>query len=386
MLKDRAFEYHLLDLPQVAADSKGSYKTTNLQCSTCKGMCLAHVAGSLLDPDGAVQPARLELLCASCRVYGEFPSLQTAGYDGLRLSFLANELRDDPTGICEAHKEACLQSLCTDCISEARSPSGVLLARGVVEYTPSEVCVASAPMCDLYMFNFTHQICAPKFVTCPPAALGSGSCDAGCDTAACGYDNGDCCTEHAPACNTGMVGNGACDDACNNIYCQRDLSDCDFCTLNVNTTTPFGECYPQWIGDGRCTKQCYTAECGFDDSDCGDCPAACIATLDDGVCNQECYDLCPSEADDCPQCSNNCATDFMLGDGTCNKVRHTHTRARARTPPPPPSLTPHPPYLAPSHPPISPPPDSKITIIKLNAALAGLLQRGMRLGHGRLGR
>ena len=145
-------------------------------------------------------------------------------------------------------------------------------------------------------------------------------------------------------------------------FCQSDLSDCDFCTLN--TTASFGDCYPQWIGDGRCTKQCYTADCGFDDSDCGDCPAACIATLDDDVCNQECYDLCPSEADDCHQCSNNCATDFMLGDGTCNKVRHTHARlhthTHTHTPPPPPPSTQHP---HPPHPPVSPPPNIKVTII-----------------------
>ena len=305
-------------------------------------MCLTHVADSLLDQDDSVIPARLDLLCSSCRVYDT--SAESTGYDGMRLNFLANELRDDPTGICEAHKEACLQRLCTDCISEAS---------GVVEYIPSELCVASAPMCDLYMFNFTHQICAPKFATCPPAAIGSGSCDAGCDTPACGNDNGDCCTKHTPACNTSMVGNGACDDTCNNEFCNLDGGDCDFCTLNINTTAPFGECYPQWIGDGRCTKQCYTADCGFDDSDCGDCPAACIATLDDDVCNQECYDLCPSEADDCHQCSNNCATDFMLGDGTCNKVRHTHTRARTHTTTPTqPSTAPalsrpvSPPYLA----------------------------------------
>ena len=288
----------------------GSYKTSNSQCSTCRSMCLTHVDGSLRDSENAIIPERLELLCSSCRVYVS----NVAGYEGMRLNFF-----DDADNICERNKAHCLELLCSECIDPG--PPAVYASPETTTLLLAGKCSSAAPMCDRYMHNYTHQICAQQYSTCPPNLIADGECNAGCDSHACGHDSGDCCETHVPECTAAMVGDGACNEVCNNDFCESDLSDCDFCTLN--TTASFGDCYPQWIGDGRCTKQCYTASCRFDDSDCADCPAACIATLDDGECNQECFDLCPSEADDCPLCSNNCPL-FHVGDGTCNKVRHAH--------------------------------------------------------------
>ena len=277
-------------------------------------MCLVHLSDNLRDNEGAILPERLELLCSSCRVYGQTDAQRSAGYAGLRLNFL-----DDDEGICTANKQKCLEALCNDCI-EPGPP---------VVYSPNPrlagTCAAAAPMCDRYMYNYTQQICMPRYDACPPGSIGNSQCDAGCDTQACGYDQGDCCAIHVPTTSDTIVGNGACNDDCNTEFCLFDDGDCDFCSLNV-TGAP--DCYPQWIGDGECHRECYIGECSFDGGDCGECPAACVATLGNGVCNEECYDLCPKEAEDCDHCSaraegsqtGGCPL-FQVGDGTCNRVK-----------------------------------------------------------------
>ena len=45
----------------------------------------------------------------------------------------------------------------------------------------------------------------------------------------------------------------------------------------------------------------------------------CVATLEDGVCDQECYEMCPEEMTaDCPHCNDGCPL-FSVGDGICHK-------------------------------------------------------------------
>lgn len=52
---------------------------------------------------------------------------------------------------------------------------------------------------------------------------GDGICVAACNTAACGFDGGDCCTD--ATCATSR-GDGICDAGCNTAACGYDGGDC----------------------------------------------------------------------------------------------------------------------------------------------------------------
>lgn len=212
----------------------------------CRDMCLTYIADTVADEhaaqqtvgtgqdaeeaaavaaaDGVAGLPRLELLCASCRLYRNVP-----GYEGMRMTYFddpltATGVTDPLTGICATHKEACMESLCTDCIISSNAPT---------TYATTPACVASAPICDDYMYNYTQQICTARYDICPPAFIGTGTCDAGCNNERCGYDSGDCCSVRAPECSATMVGDGACDDVCNNAYCQARLFSLYTCSLRA---------------------------------------------------------------------------------------------------------------------------------------------------------
>ena len=76
-------------------------------------------------------------------------------------------------------------------------------------------------------------------------------------------------------------------------------------------------CLPQNVGDGTCDFECFTDGCSFDGGDCGTCSPECVLRQGDGICDAECYDGCPREIEDCPDCSDGC-TPFEVGDGVCN--------------------------------------------------------------------
>eukprot|EP01050_Picozoa_sp_SAG11_P009066 SAG11_NODE_831_length_6955_cov_5.280776_2_plen_703_part_00 len=274
-----------------------AYKVNNGQCTTCKYMCLDHLESALHDDLGSVVPERLELLCSACRTFAT-----STEYTGSRMHFL-----DDEGGVCDRHKEECLLAMCDKCI----------LADAPLVYSSSLACQATAPMCDYYLHNVTNEICAPRYDLCPPTSVGDMECNPGCDNTLCGYDGGDCCQQHMPLCDAAsMLNDTACNDECNNEFCRYDGGDCVFCTGDA-----VDRCYPQWIGDGQCSPVCYNDACSYDAGDCGSCPAECVATLGDGVCNEECYDLCPEEQSDCPHCDghDSCPL-FYIANGRCDSA------------------------------------------------------------------
>jgi len=112
-----------------------------------------------------------------------------------------------------------------------------------------------------------------------PYEVGDGRChqyDEYINTAACGFDGGDCDDFNAnyPDCNTAypyMIGNGRChqwDEYMNTAACGFDGGDCDDFNANYpDCNTP----YPSWVGDGYCDQSdeyINTADCGFDGGDC----------------------------------------------------------------------------------------------------------------------
>jgi hypothetical protein len=100
--------------------------------------------------------------------------------------------------------------------------------------------------------------------------LGDGYCNSGeYNTEECGFDDGDCFEFNSkyPDCNVDepfLIGDGMCinDDEYNTKECGFDGGDCvEFPDCNVEN--------PSYIGDGRCHgKEYNTEECGFDGGDC----------------------------------------------------------------------------------------------------------------------
>ena len=70
-----------------------------------------------------------------------------------------------------------------------------------------------------------------------------------------------------PNCLIGMVGNGVCDGLCDSAACGYDGGDCPIPTTNPTATCAPG-CYLDMLGDNACDPECNNAQCNYDDGDC----------------------------------------------------------------------------------------------------------------------
>ena len=172
-------------------------------------------------------------------------------------------------------------------------------------------------------------------------AIADRSCHPECWNEYCLQDGGDCvfCSESCML-PTGSGQCSVCRDDCRSPECEAIcpghsacLGECDACPMDRNCISDeithgisaerteavanLPQCFPQKVGDGNCDFECFTDSCSFDAGDCGTCPPECVLRQGDGICDQDCYDYCPREIEDCPDCSDGC-TPFEVGDGTCN--------------------------------------------------------------------
>eukprot|EP00979_Chaetoceros_neogracilis_P006008 scaffold1174_cov281-Chaetoceros_neogracile.AAC.39 len=121
-----------------------------------------------------------------------------------------------------------------------------------------------------------------------PLRIGDGNCDGGYyNTAACGFDGGDCedFNNKYPNCNVAFpwwIGDGNCNGGdYNTAACGFDGGDCgDYPNCNVDN--------PSLIGDGNCDGGDYnTTECAFDGGDCTSRGPKGFADTSDPDCSRE---------------------------------------------------------------------------------------------------
>lgn len=146
---------------------------------------------------------------------------------------------------------------------------------------------------------------------CGPSLLGNGVCDSQCQSAACGYDKGDCgyC---AVGCSLDMLENARCDEACNVQRCAYDRGNCGECALGCWAV--------QQLGNGLCENECNVEECSFDAGDCALCAQDCsLDMLGDGECQPACLTaLCGFDGCDCEGWASDECYLPNVGDGVCD--------------------------------------------------------------------
>lgn len=110
------------------------------------------------------------------------------------------------------------------------------------------------------------------------SSIADGVCDAAANTAACGYDGGDCC-----AC-TCLIGGVLCTEAEEpgvDFSCEDPdaPTDCETIPTSSPPSSSYSECegYPPNLRDGYCDEANNNAECGFDGGDC------CACTCEDDL-------------------------------------------------------------------------------------------------------
>jgi hypothetical protein len=292
----------LIDAPaRLAGELVGhdtrSWDTGNQQCVTCRGMCLDHFQAEDKTTEAqASSPAGQEALtrlCSSCIDYyeAEEEDDDLGKYSSLgSLHFYADPLPAGDSANCAAYKERCSELLCNGCITMDAQP---VLNSPIIFDEESNVCFKKLPICDEYLYSQRELTCTATVLAeiggCVPTTIGDGTCDESCNTAYCGYDRGDCCTDNLasrdmPTCLAtwsatglaweGAIGDGACNEACWNEYCLQDGGDCVFCTE-------------------QCMRPVSTPECDICRNDCRSeaCQALCPGHT---ACTGECA-VCPLE-------------------------------------------------------------------------------------------
>ena len=152
---------------------------------------------------------------------------------------------------------------------------------------------------DCIEFNLKYPGCKAEY----PYRISDGICNTEGDqhnTAACRYDGGDCDDFNTkyPDCEAlvaSFLGDGECDDSVpyNTEECGYDGGDCD----DFNTKYPDCTANKAWfLGDGKCDNEdpYNTEECGYDDGDClefnakyPDCVSELAYTIGNGMCEND---------------------------------------------------------------------------------------------------
>jgi hypothetical protein len=199
----------LIDAPaRLAGELVGhdtrSWDTGNQQCVTCRGMCLDHFQAEDKTTEAqASSPAGQEALtrlCSSCIDYyeAEEEDDDLGKYSSLgSLHFYADPLPAGDSANCAAYKERCSELLCNGCITMDAQP---VLNSPIIFDEESNVCFKKLPICDEYLYSQRELTCTATVLAeiggCVPTTIGDGTCDESCNTAYCGYDRGDCCTDN----------------------------------------------------------------------------------------------------------------------------------------------------------------------------------------------
>ena len=141
--------------------------------------------------------------------------------------------------------------------------------------------------------------------------IGDGKCHIATNTEECGWDGGDCCELTCDHDNCGVfwgytckdpsvvceenkhyLGDGKCHEITNTAACGYDGGDCCEATCehedcgvhwgyrcmdpSINQYAPECNAYFQYIGDGLCHSSTNNEECGYDGGDC--CESTCVGT------------------------------------------------------------------------------------------------------------
>jgi hypothetical protein len=402
-----------------------SFLVTNKQCVTCRGMCIDHLIA-----EDIVAPATPDYsrVCAFCRDFLDKTNdpesiYQNSGSLHFHTADTSSTSGEGSTGRCEQYRSTCAELMCPQCITFASCPvcenscqseeclavcpggsacDGTCTACPLI-WNPDErpECASLQPSCDSYLFDDLQATCSmsvlPSLGGCKPMDIGDGVCDAspanplkwpppssahpndetGCNTAACGFDGGDCCAHNLnrlgmPACENsegdagavqlderqrpqppiwaGVLGDGSCEDSCWNEFCLQDGGvnasgaildagggDCAFCSEECMTPS----C-------AQCSSDCRSVECqavcpghSACSGECTACPLErlCISPdtvpehradfvaslphcypqkIGDGVCDPECnIDSCNNDGGDCGNCPAACV--LRGGDGVCDE-------------------------------------------------------------------
>ena len=122
---------------------------------------------------------------------------------------------------------------------------------------------------------------------CPRSQYKDGSCDSGCNNAACNYDGGDCLqtcdlwTEDSDCRLNTWIFDGECNVACNTSECGWDYTDCVDTSTSNDTCNNLNSwqidynysssvvCYSDWIDDEWCDSYCLELDCeNMDETSC----------------------------------------------------------------------------------------------------------------------
>ena len=198
-------------------------------------------------------------------------------------------------------------------------------------------------------FNFSTSDCYQTCLdtqTCDLSLLNNTICDAGCNTAECGWDLGDCgyCAQNCPI---ALLTNDVCDEVCEGEICSFDNHACGLCALgcfeedlyapacspncNVTSCEALGnnpcylDCSPgcsrEMLLNGYCDEACSTADCWYDEGACL-CDEGCTPDI---ISEESCRgDSDPCATTNCYYKNGACGTcallcyDSMLGNGVCD--------------------------------------------------------------------
>ncbi|CAM9475240.1 unnamed protein product [Ectocarpus sp. 12 AP-2014] len=188
--------------------------------------------------------------------------------------------------------------------------------------TPSPAAAIGYPDCEEYLYEWQDGVCDDNLNTAACGYDGGDCCRCTCRDynswgyySSCGYYGYDCMDPEAPStCSTDsptpspaagtdwpecegyiyMIGDGSCDYYNNNEECGWDGGDCCSCTCegssyyscssysmdcqdpDANCTTPSPTPYCPWASDGYCDSYYNTEDCDWDGGDC--CAYGCSST------------------------------------------------------------------------------------------------------------
>ena len=272
---------------------------------------------------------------------------------------------DNCAGLQEAMEIGLSEGKCDECRYYVGKITGDLVSdfvpavvggagAALAEDGPAEPAMPTGPTCDegLMPWQANPECCVPN-----SAFIGDGACDpdAPYNTAACGYDGGDCCMEtcnqnSAFGCKTkwddDLGSYGPFGFFCIDPY-QSSAVDPVLCDVDEKSR----------IGDGQCNPMYNTPECGYDGGDC--CEETCNVEFSffpcgSGILSYDCVDPRFNAVTNAPtkkspsklptkfptKLPTRAPSDHPTSGPTPHPTRHPTRHPRTKTPTPVPTLGP----------------------------------------------